>query len=100
MAEESRIERIVSAYAIKLGCYARKFSSPAQRGVPDRIFISPGGLLFFIEFKSPGKKMSALQEREKRLIEKCSALHFVVDNVTTGKQIIDDAVRRSPKRTK
>lgn len=90
MAQESRIERIVSQYATKLGCYVRKFASPSCRGVPDRLFISPGGIVFFIEFKSPGKKMTALQQREKRFIEKNNGIHFVVDDITEGKKIIDE----------
>lgn len=45
-------------------CY--KFSSPARRGVPDRILIFPGGGVFFLELKSPETraKPTPLQARK------------------------------------
>jgi len=60
---ESQIESYAVQLAKKHGIYTRKFSSPAHKGVPDRIFIKDGEVLF-IEFKAPGKKLTALQEKE------------------------------------
>lgn len=57
-------ERDIEAKAVKLakdnGWLTYKFVSPSQRGVPDRIFIKDG-IVVFIEFKAPGKKPTALQ---------------------------------------
>lgn len=39
-----------------------KFSSPSNRGVPDRILVFPGGRVVFVEFKAPGKEPTALQQ--------------------------------------
>ena len=49
---EKQIESKVVKKAKELGFLTYKFSSPSNRGVPDRIFISPYGEVFFIEFKS------------------------------------------------
>jgi len=89
MKSESKIETAVCKYAKENGFYVRKFSSPSNRGVPDRIFISPCGKWFCIEFKAPKKKATALQEREIKLIEKNSGKCYVVDDYTQGKDIID-----------
>ncbi len=58
-------ERDVEAYLKTkietLGGACWKFSSPAQRGVPDRICILYGQT-FFVEVKAPGKVPTALQQ--------------------------------------
>ena len=48
---ESRIEKIVTAYARSKHWLAYKFSSPSNRGVPDHIYLRDG-VVFFIEFKN------------------------------------------------
>ena len=86
---ESKIEKSVCDYAKKQGFYVRKFKAPGQRGVPDRIFLSPIGQVFFIEFKAEGKRPSDLQKREIRLIENCKGSVYVIDNVPDGKLLVD-----------
>jgi len=75
---ESAIEKKVCDYARKHGWLVYKFTSPQHRGVPDRIFISPGGSILFVEFKAPGKKPTPLQERELKKLEDhgCDAMWF------------------------
>lgn len=86
---ESKIESAVCRHAESRGCYVRKFSSPTNAGVPDRLFITPLGKVFFIEFKAPGKKPRALQLREARLIENnCTKVYFI-DSERTGRDLID-----------
>lgn len=64
---EKTIERAAVAYAKKHNIYTRKFVSPSQRGVPDRIFFYKGHVLF-VEFKQARGRISALQQREIDLI--------------------------------
>jgi Holliday junction resolvase len=75
------IEAKTKKYARKLGCVVRKFSSPSQRSVPDDIFVTPTGVVFFIEFKSPNKKPSPAQEREINKLLKNKGIVYVVDNL-------------------
>jgi hypothetical protein len=77
------VEAKVKKYARGKGCLVRKFSSPANRGVPDDVFITPKGQVFFIEFKSPGKKPTHKQEYEINEILKRRGKAFVVDGVDT-----------------
>jgi len=85
---EKDIEGAVVAFAKSKGYYVRKFTSPSQRSVPDRIFITPSGRTFFIEFKATGKKSTPAQEIEQDKIRARHVLVFVVDNVVAGKKIV------------
>lgn len=75
MGAESDLEKKVVAWAKSQGCLAYKFSSPAHRGVPDRVFIGPGGKVLFLELKAPGNKPTPLQARELEILRKqgCNA---------------------------
>ena len=86
---ESQIERAVCLYARSAGMMAYKFVSPGRAGVPDRIFLTPHGGVFFVEFKAPDGKLRPLQENEHRVIRKHGHDVYVVDSVLTGKQLID-----------
>ena len=88
MKEEAKIEAAVCKYAKGKGFYVRKFKSTSQRGVPDRLFISPTGEVFFVEFKAPGKKPTALQQREMNEIKKRGVCTYCVDSTEQGKRII------------
>ena len=57
---EAWVEGLVRKWAKANGWLVFKFSSLSQRGVPDRLFIKDG-LIVFIEFKGPGKKPTPLQ---------------------------------------
>jgi hypothetical protein len=89
MGREAKIEKAVVAYAREKGCYVRKFKSPGQRAVPDRIFITPQGVVFFIEFKAEGEEPTALQFRELNLIQEHTTSADWVDNIKQGKAMVD-----------
>jgi len=63
---ERQIEKKVCEKAKLAGWLTYKWVSPSQAGVPDRIFIRDGEIIF-IEFKAFGKKPTELQ---KKTIEK------------------------------
>jgi len=62
MLLEKDLEKKIVTKAKKLGFLSYKFVSPSQKGVPDRIFISKSGKVFFIEFKSPKRKITPVQK--------------------------------------
>lgn len=61
---ESEIENYLVRRVVAVDGIAFKFSSPARRGVPDRVCLFPGGRLILVEVKAPGKKCTALQLKE------------------------------------
>ena len=86
---EKQIESAVCEYAKAKGLLAYKFTSPSRMAVPDRLFIMPGGTMFFCEFKREGAKPTVAQEREHHRLRQHNVNVFVVDNVPEGKNMID-----------
>ena len=60
------LEKQVEAYLIKrvkdVGGLTYKFTSPAHRGVADRIVCLPNGQTWFVEVKTEGGRLSELQK--------------------------------------
>ena len=87
---EKVIEKKVCDYAKQHGCLVYKFTSPARRSVPDRLFIPPRGLpCFFIEFKRKGCKPTPAQEIEIAKIRAQGIYVGVIDNVDAGKHCVE-----------
>ena len=87
---EKVIETKVCDYAKSTGMLAYKFTSPNRASVPDRLFITSSGFVFFIEFKRLGKRPTPQQTREiDRLINHGMAA-FVIDNIEEGKSVVDE----------
>ena len=59
---ESTIEKHLVAQVKAIGGMAYKFTSPAHRGVADRIVCLPNGQTWFVELKAPGGRLSELQK--------------------------------------
>jgi len=92
---EKDIEKRVCDYAKSLGLLCYKFTSPSRRSVPDRMFITKAGVVFFIEFKRAGQKPTAAQEVEIAKIRATGVRVAIVDNVEYGKTVVsmaDDAL--------
>lgn len=85
---ERDIEKRVCDYAKSLGMLCYKFTSPSRRSVPDRMFITKTGVVFFIEFKRQGQKPSEAQAVEIKRICATGVQVNVVDNTEQGKHII------------
>jgi len=85
---EKQLESKVTQYCKEHGLYCRKFSSPAHRGVPDRIIVGKGRIMF-LELKSPGKKPTQLQLREIELICAAGLLALWTDSWEHAKREID-----------
>ena len=86
---EKQIESRVCDYAKTKNILVYKFTSPARAAVPDRMFVRPDGVVFFIEFKRGGQKPTDAQEREHTRLRRHNVDVFVVDNVNSGQMIID-----------
>ena len=58
---EREIERRLCEMVRKRGGLAYKFLS-MENGVPDRIFILPGGIVWFVELKTKKGRLSKIQK--------------------------------------
>ena len=86
---EKEIEKTVCDYAKEKGIISYKFSSPNHVGVPDRIFFADGGIVFLVEFKRKGEKMTPMQLREGERIGNRGTDVYLIDSVEDGKRLID-----------
>lgn len=91
---EKEIEKKICDYAKSKGCYVRKFVSPNNRSVPDRIIIAPGGAVGFLELKRQGCKPTKAQEAEMGLLKKAGAAVYWCDNVEAGKKFVDYLLKK------
>ena len=78
---ERDIEKALCKRVKSLGGLCEKFTSPANRAVPDRIVTLPGGKIIFVELKRPGAKPTELQLKDhtKRRLLGCDVR--VIDSV-------------------
>lgn len=83
-------ERQIEAYLVKqvkfAGGRAYKFVSPGNIGVPDRMVCLPGGRVFFVELKAPGKKPDSQQRARHRELRK---MGFVVFGCVDSQEDVD-----------
>ncbi len=86
---EKDIEKAVRAHAITFGWLVYKWQSENNRGVLDRILISPGGAILFVEFKRKGKKPTKLQQLCIDNLKERGCLAYCIDNIKAGKELID-----------
>lgn len=83
---ESAIEKAVTDLAKGHGWLSFKFTSPAHRGVPDRLYIRDG-ITIYIEFKQKGKKPNKLQEATMKKMQQHGAMVWVIDSVDKGAEL-------------
>ena len=86
---EKDIERKVVAYAKSKGVLCFKFASPGNRGVPDRILIKNGRVLF-LELKRPGQQPTALQLHVIDQLLDAGVLATWADSFDAAKWCIND----------
>lgn len=58
---ERDIEQWLRTQIETMGGLAFKFTSPGNDGVPDRLAVLPGGLIYFIELKTDRGRLAPLQ---------------------------------------
>jgi hypothetical protein len=87
--KEKDIEKKVRAYALKKGCLCYKFSSPAHASVPDRIIVTPRGVVGFLEMKRPGNKPTPKQDHELRTLNEHGCHATWADSYEAGVKFID-----------
>jgi Holliday junction resolvase len=85
---ESDLERKVVEYCRLKGMLCYKFSSPARRGVPDRIILYKGRVLF-LELKAMGQTPTKLQLREIEMLSKAGFAATWVADFISAKECID-----------
>ena len=86
---ESKIESKLVKFCRENGICTRKFASPSNRGVPDRIFCKNGKVLF-LELKRTGEKPTALQYRELDTLQRQGMKATWSDNYEDAAQVLSE----------
>lgn len=85
---ERQIEQALKHSVESLGGLCWKFTSPGTTGVPDRICIRQGTVVF-VELKAPGKKPRPIQQRRIQQLREQGFEVFVVDSPSGIKEVCD-----------
>ncbi len=89
MLNEKQIEARLVKRVKEVGGLALKFVSPGHRGVPDRLVFLPGGLLYLVELKTPGGKLTKLQNRTKARFEELGFKYYVISSYNEVEEFIN-----------
>lgn len=84
---EKVFERELSKYVDDTGGMAVKLLSQFIKGLPDRMFLLPGGVVVFVEFKSTGKKPTKIQSYIHAKMQALGFLVYVVDSVESYEEV-------------
>lgn len=77
---ESVIENYLKKRVREVGGRAYKWVCPGVSGVPDRICVLPGNIIFFVETKATGEKPRALQRVKLRELARLGAHVWVASS--------------------
>lgn len=88
--KEKKVEEKLRLDVKKMGGIAFKFVSPGRNGVADRIVVMPGGKIWFVEMKAPGKGLSPLQKIFKRDVERLGCEHRKVATMEAEREFINE----------
>ena len=83
MAAEKKLEIKLRDGVKVLGGLALKLVGSGFTGLPDRLVLMPGGRLYFVEMKAPGKKPSPRQRYVIGWLRKMGFSVWVIDNQYT-----------------
>lgn len=87
---ERDIQKACVEWARKQGYWARKFSSPANRSVPDYLFArkAPIADKFATEFKRAGKDATEAQDEETKAMRDAGWDVYVIDDIEKFKALV------------
>ena len=86
---EKLIEKKLNAEVAKLGGWSLKLPCVYVAGLPDRMVLLPGGVVFFAELKSTGKKASPVQKLIHKKIKALGFEVYVIDSLGQLNKILN-----------
>lgn len=78
---ESTIEKRLVRGVEERGGLCYKFVSPGNRGVPDRIVITPDGQTYYVELKSRTGRLSPMQRFQRNELKARNVTVHVLNSV-------------------
>lgn len=88
--KESKIESWLNKQVAALGGISYKFTSPDNPGVPDRIYIFPGGAVYFVELKAEFGRLAKLQKWQGARLEAAGCRYRVVKGMLQAESFVKE----------
>lgn len=85
---ERDLEKNLGMILDEWGCLYLKFVSPGHAGVPDRMILTPGGHVVFVELKQEGKKLRPLQVYWQKTLKRMHFAAFVVSDNDSARKCL------------
>ena len=89
MELEKQIEQTLALNINKIGGVCLKFTSPGNAGVPDRVVIHEGRVIF-VELKRPGGEPRPLQIAVAKKMKNAGAFVYCISTKEQVRKFIDD----------
>lgn len=90
MQSEKQVEARLRIKVKTAGGKALKFVSPGFSGVPDRLVFMPGGRIYLVELKAPGRTLTKLQLKVKAMFEGLGFKYYIIDSYEAVEEFIDE----------
>jgi hypothetical protein len=90
MDSEKLIEKTLNAEVKSLGGWSLKLLCQFVTGLPDRLVLLPGGIIFFVEVKSTGKTASPVQRLVHKRLRRLGFTVHVIDTLKQLNQILNN----------
>lgn len=85
---EKDIEDWLNSQIEMMGGLAFKFVSPGNPGVPDRIYILPNGMVWFVELKQQLGKVAGIQKYQRERLLKMGCNYCLVRGMDSAKEFV------------
>lgn len=85
---EKDIEEWLNKQIEKIGGLAFKFVSPGNPGVPDRIYILPDGLVWFVELKQQTGRVAGIQKWQRERLVRMGCNYRLVKGLDDAKTFV------------
>ena len=90
MDTEKLIEKTLNKEVERLGGWSLKLPCVYVAGLPDRLVLLPGGVIFFAEIKSTGKTASPVQKLIHERLRGLGFKAYVIDTLEGLYKILND----------
>lgn len=87
---EKDIEAWLNKKVKELGGLSFKFVSPSNPGVPDRIYIFPGGRVYFAELKTEIGWMSNIQKWQRQRLQDMGCRFYLIKGMEQARAFIKE----------
>lgn len=91
---EAKIEAWLNEQIRAMGGISYKFTSPGNPGVPDRIYLLPGGTVWFVELKTEIGRLARIQTWQGCRIRNMGCRYRVIHGMSEARAFIEE-VRKS-----